>query len=100
MARERMVTRTIVTREVNFKKYSLDTAQITEDKMVFGVNVTIENNVQGITKINERLQGLGQKATCIMIESITDKETLYGMTEDDFIRQAKVLPPRTANDEE
>ena len=100
MARERMVTRTIVTREVYFKKYDIVTGKIMDDKMVFGVNVIIENNMQGVAKINEKLQSFGQKATCVMIEHIDDKETLYGMTEDDFIRQAKVLPPRTNNDEE
>lgn len=99
MARERMVTRTIVTREVNFKKYNLEGGNIELDKMVFGVNVTLKDNTQIIALINEKLHEIGQNATCVMIDSVEEKETLYGMTEEDFIRLAKVLPPRGADAE-
>ncbi|MBO7731160.1 MAG: hypothetical protein J6S67_01355 [Methanobrevibacter sp.] len=100
MARQRMVTRTIVTREVAFKKFNMETAKVESDMIAFGVNVTINNDTKGIATINERLASMGQKATCVMIDSITDKETLYGMTEDEFIQNARVLPPRTTETEE
>ena len=100
MARQRMVTRTIVTREVAFKKFNMETAKVESDMIAFGVNVTINNDRKGIATINERLASMGQKATCVMIDSITDKETLYGMTEDEFIQNARVLPPRTTETEE
>ena len=100
MSRERMITRTIVTREVRFKKYNLETAQITEDMVVFGVNVNLGEGMEVVAKVNAKLAAMGQKATCIMVESVTDNETLYGMTEEDFLRLAKVLPPRTATVED
>ena len=100
MARQRMVTRTIVTREVAFKKFNMETAKVESDLIAFGVNVNISNDTKGIATINERLASMGQKATCVMIDSITDKETLYGMTEDEFIQNALVLPPRTTETEE
>ena len=100
MARQRMVTLTIVTREVAFKKFNMETAKVESDMIAFGVNVTINNDRKGIATINERLASMGQKATCVMIDSITDKEKLYGMTEDEFIQNARVLPPRTTETEE
>ena len=100
MARQRMVTRTIVTREVAFKKFNMETSKVESDLIAFGVNVTINNDTKGITTINERLASMGQKATCVMIDSITDKETLYGMTEADFISHAEIIPTRPKADKD
>ena len=100
MARQRMVTRTIVTREVIFKKFNMETGAIQSDKLVFGIDVSFTGrDIDKITRINNRLSAMGQKATCVMIDSIEDKETLYGMSEDDFIRYAQVLPPRATIEE-
>ena len=34
---------------------------------------------------------------CVAVQSVSVKEILYGMTEQEFIAHAKVLPPRTCN---
>ena len=98
--RARQVTRTIITRKVDFKAFNMETATVENMSISFGVNVTINKDAEGINTINKKLQADGIKATAVMIDTITDNETLYGMLEDDFIRLAKVLPPRTANNEE
>ena len=98
--RARLVTRTIITRKVDFKAFNMETATVENMTITFGVNVTINKDADGINTINKKLQADGIKATAVMIDSITDNETLYGMLEDDFIRLAKVLPPRTATTEE
>lgn len=100
MARQRMVTRTIITREVRFKKYNMESGKIEEDMISFGVDVNLGEGMEVVAKVNMKLQSFGQKATCVMVDSITDNETLYGMTEEDFIRLAKVLPPRATTDAE
>ena len=50
----------------------------------------------------KKLQKLFQTETLkiVHIESQTCNEVLLGMDEEDFIRLAKVLPPRTTNKEE
>ena len=100
MARQRYITRTIITREVKFKAFNMSTATVENMTITFGVNIDIKADADGINTINKKLQADGIKATAVMIDSITDNETLYGMLEEDFIKVAKVLPPRTATTEE
>lgn len=95
MARERMVTRTVTTHEVSFKMFNLDTMKLEEKKVTFGIDTIIENNDKGLTIINARLTLDNVNGKAVMIDSIVDNETLYGMTEVEFLKHAKVLPPRT-----
>ena len=100
MARERMVTRTIVSHEVSFKGYNLETQKVEDMTVAFGVDTVIKNDLKGLTIINDRMAKEGKGVTAVMINSITDKETLYGMTEVEFLKYAKELPPRTKDDNE
>ena len=99
MARERMVTRTVVTHEVSFKMFNLETMELEDKVLSFGVNVDIKNDNKGLSILNERLTSDGVNGKACMILSITDVEELYGMTEIEFLKHAKKLPPRTVNDE-
>lgn len=36
----------------------------------------------------------GEMWKTVAIKNVKEKETLYGMTEQDFLKYAKVLPPR------
>ena len=95
MARERMVTRTVTTHEVSFKMFNLDTMKLEEMKLSFGVDTLIENNDKGLATINARLTSEKVNGKAVIIDNIVDNETLYGMSEVDFLKYAKVLPPRT-----
>lgn len=98
MARERMITRTVVTHEVSFKGFNLETQTVEDMTLSFGVDVDIKNDLKALAIINERLAKDEKNATAVMINSIADNETLYGMTEVDFLKYAKVLPPRTTTE--
>ena len=85
MARKRMVTRTVeqTTAQVQVRTYDIGGKYTDEDLL-------------------KKLQKLFQTDTLklVHIESQTCKEVLLGMEEEDFIRLAKVLPPRTTNKDE
>lgn len=90
MARERMVTRTILTTELAVLCMDIEKAQVIEK------TVTITGYTPNPNKLlilaQKRLDTDTLKAT--HIKSITEKETLYGMSETEFIELAQVLPPR------
>lgn len=98
MARERMVTRTVTTHDVEFKLFNLDSMQLEVKVLSFGVDTLIENNDKGLAILNARLTKDGVNGKAVMIDKITDNEVLYGMPEVDFLKYAKVLPPRTTTE--
>ena len=98
--RARLVTRTVLTHNVVFKAFDLEKMELVVMELSFGVDTLIENNDKGLATINAKLTTEGINAKAVMIDSITDKETLYGMLESEFIRLAKVLPPRTKEETE
>ena len=100
MSRVRMVTRTVKTKEVKFVGFNLDEMKPEDMSVTFGEDVKIQANNDGLATINNKLTKDGKHATAVMIKEITENETLYGMTEEDFLKYAKVLPPRTGNTEE
>ena len=94
MARKPMVTRTIVTTKVNVLCLDIETAE--------PCNITV--SVPRIYKEDKKLfKVIESRIASDYAESlkpvhIVDKEeleTLYGMTEDDFIKSAQVLDPAT-----
>ena len=104
MARIPMVTRTITATEVTVLCINIDTAEpfnrsITlsgtykdEKAMLKAASSVIENEtVEGLLYGNDRVKAVH------IVES-RETETLYGMTEQEFIQRAKVLPPRTKNE--
>ena len=83
MAKTRMVTRTITRTEVKALCANKQTEQIE----------TVTISVTGAYKddralAKEVLKGLPDTYAFIVIKSVTVSEKLYGMSEDDFIRNA------------
>lgn len=89
MARERMVTRTIVTTEVKALCINIDTAEVSTRDFVLTSLIKDEK-----TMINNAQVQCEDNIKVVAIKEVTEHETLYGMTEYDFLKYAKVLPPR------
>lgn len=92
--RKAMVTRTIQTTVANCLCVNPDTREVTE----------ITLTLSGTFKDNKALEKAVNKVTedaPFRVVSITDsrvEETLYGMTEQKFIENADVLPPRATKE--
>ena len=95
MARKRMVTRTVMQTTAEVMSLDVTTAEV----QVRTYDIGGQYNDEELLK---KLQKLFQTDTLklVYIESQTSKEVLLGMEEEDFIRLAKVLPPRTSNKDE
>lgn len=85
-----MVTRTIVTTNANVLCVNLETqSTFTKDVVL---PRTYADNKKLMKAVSELIDSETEKA--VMVNSTTEIETLYGMSEQDFINNAKVLPPR------
>ena len=94
--RERMVTRTVASVDYVCMTVNTETRQV-EDLTIHipnGAAMTEKARLKAIT------EALPANNTLVQIISETVKETLYGMTEEQFIKLAKVLPPRSKADSE
>ena len=91
MARERMVTRTVAS--VNYNIMVVDT----ESKTVENIVVTIASGDTMTEKARDKAIKESIPVGKIFVQVVSQEitETLYGMSEQEFIRLAKVLPPRT-----
>lgn len=89
MARERMVTRTITTTEVKALCINIETTEVSTKSFTFTTLVKDEK-----TMINNAQSQCDDNIKVVAIKEVVENETLYGMTEMDFIKYAKVLPPR------
>ena len=91
MARERMVTRTVFSTNYNVMVVNM------ESKSVESIAVTIPSGDTLTDKAREKaIRAMLPKGKMfVSITGETTSETLYGMTEAEFIRLARVLPPRT-----
>ena len=95
MARERMVTRTVVVTTVEVMCLDVTTAQVQiKDFEMSGVYADYESALKSIKKVHET-----DSFKCVAVQGMTEKEVLYGMKEIDFIQLAKVLPPRGSKEE-
>lgn len=95
MARERMVTRTVSTTTVDVLVINIETAEVCTKSFVLGQNMVKDEK----TMLNNAQKMLDDETgtilcKCVAIKNIKEEETLYGMTEQDFLKYAKVLPPR------
>ena len=95
MARKRMITRTVEQTTAQVMTLNVTTAEVQVRPHDIGGHYTDE-------ELLKKRQKLFQTDTLklVHIESQDCKEVLLGMDEEDFIRLAKVLPPRTTNKEE
>lgn len=90
MARVPMVTRTIVTTKANVMCLDVQLGEPFNKEVI--VPRTYKDNETLLKKVKPMVETDTVKAVHI-VES-EEIETLYGMTEQEFIKNAKVLPPR------
>lgn len=94
MARIPQVTRTITTTKANVM--CLDIATGEPCNKVFTAPRTYKNN-EKLLKVLKEIEETDE-LKLVHIVDVTTEETLYGMTEAEFIKYATVLPPRAKAD--
>ena len=93
MARERMVTRTVELTIAEVMTLDTTTAEVRVIAYEIGGGLTDNSAIlKAVKKLHET-----DTFKCVAVQSVSVKEILYGMTEQEFIAHAKVLPPRTGN---
>lgn len=95
MARVPMVTRTITTTKANVMCVDVEVGE------PFNKEVTVPRTYKDNDSLLKTVKPLIETETvkAVHIVAKTEIETLYGMTEQDFIEHASVLPERTAKPE-
>lgn len=90
MARVPQVTRTIPTTIVHLLCVN------TEDRSTFEQDITLPRTYKDEQKMMKAVEKVldGEPIKAVSILGSDVKETLYGMTETEFIQYAQVLPPR------
>ena len=94
MANLKMVTRTIEQTNAEVMCVDTNTAQVTINSYTIGGSYTDDDLLKKLKKLFEE-DGL----VLVKIESQHTEQLLLGMTEEDFIRYATVLPPRGSKKE-
>ncbi len=113
MARIPMVTRTVKATKVNVLCINIDTAEpFNKTLIISGTYKDEKAMLKAATSVianemfewapteNENVEGMLDNIDRVKVVHIVESEeieTLYGMTEQEFIQHAKVLPPRTKN---
>lgn len=95
MARVPMVTRTITATKITALCLNIETAE------PFNKTVTLSGTFKDgktMMKAAEKLLNT-ETEKAVHIVSSEEIETLYGMTEQEFIQKAQVLPPRVKKEE-
>lgn len=90
-----MVTRTIITTKVNVMCLDIETGEPCNESVV--VPRTYKDDEKLLKKVKEVLETETLKPVHIVDKE--EIETLYGMTEQEFIEHAKVLLPRRPSEE-
>ena len=89
MARVRMVTRTVYATVCECLCMNTDTAEVSKHEFILTGDVDEKDRLKLVKKTYEN-----GSLVIAKIVSVTTKETLYGMPETEFIKLAKILPPR------
>lgn len=91
MARKPMVTRTIVTTKVNVLCLDINSAEL------FNKVVTLPRTYKDEKKLLKKVEEVvnTDEVKAVHIVDKEELETLYGMTEQDFITNATILDPTT-----
>lgn len=92
MARKRMVTRTVEQTTARVMTIDVTTAEVQVCTYDIGGKYTDEELLKSLQKLFQT-----ETLKLVHIESQVCNEVLLGMDEEEFIRLAKVLPPRTTN---
>lgn len=96
MARKPMVTRTIITTKVTVLCLDINTAE------PFNETVTLPRTYKDDKKLLKSVEEVinTEEVKAVHIVDKKEIETLYGMTEQDFINKAKILDPTTRKEAE
>ena len=93
MARERMVTRTVEVTVADVMQIDVKTAEVKILTYELSGKYADTNSI--LKQLNKDTP---EEIKVVAVQSTDTKEVLYGMPEADFIRMAKVLPPRTSTE--
>lgn len=96
MARMRMVTRTV--NENTYTCMCVDTVSAEIVNKDFVVGVEFDTDDAALKNFQKQYNTETFKVVAVVAHSV--KEILYGMPEADFIRLAKVMPPRSGEKSE
>ncbi len=96
MARMRMVTRTV--NENTYTCMCVDTESAEIINRDFVVGVEFDTDETALKNFQKQYNTETFKVVAVVAHSV--KEILYGMPESEFIRLAKVLPPRSGEKSE
>ena len=91
MARQKMVTRTMKTTHVNVLCLEIETAEPFNKDIV--IPSTYKDEKKLFNKVKELIDTDSVKA--VHMTDVEEVETLYGMTEQEFIEHARELDPET-----
>lgn len=89
MSREKMVTRTTQQTTAEIMCLNVDTADVAIKSYTIGGTPTDAELLKKLRKMYET-----ETFKLVAIQKIETETLLLGMTEEDFIKYAKVLPPR------
>ena len=96
MARQRMVTRTVMVTKVEVICLNVQTVETTiETYEISGTFTSDKEVLKALKKEHET-----DTFKVVAIQELVENEVLYGMAETEFIKLAKVLPPRGTKVEE
>ena len=89
MARQRMVTRTVEVNKFSVMTLNIETAEVLVIDYILGA---LDKNAD-VMKILKKAYETDTLKLCAITEHASET-LLYGMTEEYFIANAKILPPR------
>ena len=90
MAREKMVTRTLIITTVEVMTVDITTATTGTDRFDIVGDHTFDTALKAVKELYET-----ETTKIVTITDLVLNDYLYGMPESDFIKMAKILPPRT-----
>lgn len=96
MARERMITRTVCNGVFDVMTVNPETKEVTN----YEISVPSYNSLNEKQVLNIIIAELPAPLVHVTHTLVRTEEVLYGMPEVDFMKYAKVLPPRTKSENE
>ena len=96
MARERMVTRTVMVTVAEVMCLNVTNAEVQIIKYeMSGTYADTNALLKALKKVYET-----EEHKLVAVQEVDEKEVLYGMKEVDFIKLATILPPRSSKEVE
>lgn len=99
MSRVSMVTRTIIATKVT--ALTVNVAEGTTEDVELTISGTFAEDEKGNARLLKAVQKLvdNDNTKAVSIKARENVETLYGMTEQEFMEHSSVLPPRAKKSE-